>query len=73
MLDAAHGEGVGTVEIVHRIDVARIQSETARIARACIIRSCRPTPAARADARHGSRRVVAEARSISLKSNRWNE
>ncbi|MCM1151392.1 MAG: hypothetical protein NC209_01075 [Alistipes sp.] len=68
MLDAAHGEAVGTVEVVHRIDIARSKSETARIHIARSVRRSGPVPTARADTRQSSRREVAEARGIHKKA-----
>ncbi len=62
MLDAAHGQGVGTVRVVQRVDVARSEVQEARVDAAGRVGRRGPIVALRADVRQGSRRVVAVAR-----------
>ena len=63
MLDAAHGEAVSPVIVVQRVHVARVEVQITRVDIAGRIGRRRPTPAACADTRQGSRRVGAVARS----------
>ncbi len=63
MLDAAHGECVGPVPIVERIDVARVKPKIACVDIAGSKRRGAPASALRADNSQSSRREVAVARS----------
>ena len=63
MLDAAHGDTVGPVAVVQRVDDRRIEVQVARVVIACAVGRRRPTVAVRADIRQGSRLTVAVARS----------
>ncbi len=67
MLDAAHGEAVGTLDVAHDIDACRIEVQTARTGPAGRRGGRTPAPAARTDIRQGSRRVDAVARSRRVK------
>ena len=73
MLDAAHGASVGTGSCVQRVDVACCESKITRIVVAGGERRRTVVVAIRADVRQGSRLAVADARSRSLDSNRWDE
>ncbi len=73
MLDAAHGASVGTGSCVQWVDVACGESKITRIVVAGGERRRTVVVAIRADVRQGSRLAVADARSRSLDSNRWDE
>ncbi len=63
MLDAAHGEAVGTTRIVQRVDVRRREVQVARVGIAGTVGRRSPVITVRADVRQGSRLAVAVARS----------
>ena len=63
MLDAAHGDGIGPIGIVQRVNESLTEPVLPGVAIVSGVRRRLPTPAAGTDARQGSRRVVAVARS----------
>ena len=67
MLDAAHGEAVGTVEVAHGVDVFLSEAEATDTGTAGSVRRRGPEPTSRADGIQGSRRIVAVARSRRVK------
>ena len=73
MLDAAHGEGVGAVVPIQRVDVRRIEVQVARVEIAGKPRRRRPHIAIRADGRQGSRvtGAVARSRVYNVQSLEW--
>jgi len=62
-LDAAHGKGVGPIRIVHRLHVARRETETTPVKRTRAPGRRAPAVAILADGKQATRHIVAVARS----------